>query len=380
MAMTTIPGGGVYLPAPIPALAAPAVASSISMSANNSKLGWVFAAPRTGNLAAVGWRTTAVGANGTLDLRLETVDDTTGTPSGTLVGANTNVALAITTGMANTLFTSTLTAAAAVTAGQLIAWVPTNPGASPANVSAAGLSLPGGNYNFPYLLQHNGASWTKIPSATPLLMVQYDDGIWYPVDGALPPATPITTTTFSTSSTPDVRGLRFQLPLAVRAIGAWVSMDLDGDCAVRLVTTAYNQGAGTGILATVTLDANVRGPSSGAIYYVTFNTPVDLSASTYYRLIVEPTTTTNLTVYDGAVASAAQLDAFAGGANFHLTTAKDPTGDGDWTNYDSGTFRNPYMGLQFDAVDVTGGGGGGGFTGGALGGYGAAGTLGVGGY
>lgn len=357
MAMTTLPGGGVYVPAPTPTLAAVAVSSAISMSANNSKIGWVFRAPRTGNLAAVGWRTTAVSVGGTIDLRLETVDDTTGSPSGTLVDTNTNVSLAITTGEANTLITSTLTAAAAVTAGDVIAWVPTNPGASPANLSAAGLTLPGGNCNFPYLLQHNGTSWTKISTAVPLLMVQYDDGIWYPVTGALPPATPVNTTAFSTSSTPDVRGLRFQLPVAVRVTGAWVSMDLDGDCAVRLVSTAYNQGAGTGILATATLDANVRGPNSATIYYVTFDTPVDLAASTYYRLIVEPTTTTNLSVYDASVASAAQLAAFAGGADFHLTTAKDPTGDGDWTNYNSGTFRNPYMGVLFDAVDVGGGGG-----------------------
>lgn len=357
--MIAIPGGGVYLPAPLP-LQATSINSQLGMSAANSRIAWIFAAPKTGNLATIAWRTTNVSVGGTLDLRLETVDTTTGNPSGALVDTNTNVSLAIVGGNANSQIVSTLTAAAAVTRGQLLAWVPTNPAVSPANMSGGGLALPGGSTNVPYGATYNGTSWTKIATSWPLIGCQYDDGTWYPIDGALFPtsAASIGTTAFSSSSTPDCRGLRFQLPMPARVRGAWVTIDLDGDCNVRLVTTAYDQAGGTGILATASLDANVRGTAAGTVYYVTFDASVDLSANTYYRLIVEPTTTTNLTVYDCSVATLAQLAGFAGGVDFHLTTAKDPTGDGDWTNYNSGTFRNPYMGLHIEGVDgVTSGGG-----------------------
>lgn len=362
MAITTIPGRGFYLPAPNPIWNAPTFASQLGMSVANAKIAWVFAAPKTGNIAALAWRTTAVSVAGTLDLRLETVDTTTGAPTGTLVGTNTNVSLAIVGGNANSQIVSTLTATAAVTLGQMVAWVPTNPPSSPANLSAGGLSMPGGSTNMPYGLTFNGTSWTKVPTAWPLIGCQYDDGNWYPIDGALFPGTALTATNFSNSSTPDCRGLRFKLPVPVRVCGAWVSIDLDGDCHVRLVTTAYNQGAGTGILATASLDANVRGTSGGSVYFVTFDSAADLAKDTYYRLIVEPSSGTNLSVYDITLATLAQLGGIAGGGvDFHLTTAKDPTGDGDWTNYDSGTFRSPYMGLQIDGVDGATSGGGGSF-------------------
>jgi len=62
---------------------------------------------------------------------------------------------------------------------------------------------------------------------------------------------------------------------------------------------------------------------------------------------------------DWNLPSLAAMDAHAGGRLFHLTTAKDPTGDGDWTNYNSGTFRKFFGGLVLDGFDDGAGSGGG---------------------
>ena len=61
---------------------------------------------------------------------------------------------------------------------------------------------------------------------------------------------------------------------------------------------------------------------------------------------------------DARTDSLLSLDAWPLGGCF--TTAKDPTGNGDWTNYNSGTFRHPIgLGLivgGFDTGAASGGG------------------------
>jgi len=126
-----------------------------------------------------------------------------------------------------------------------------------------------------------------------------------------------------------------------------------------LVSDAYHQANKTGILATLTVDKDIDASSSPGMVQLRFTAPYVLAAATWYRLIIEPTTTTGLIIYDFNLPSLASMDAW-GGASFHLTTAKDPTADGSWTNYDSGTFRKPFLGIGLSAfADDAGGGAGG---------------------
>jgi hypothetical protein len=354
MAIQDIPDG-LLLPSLYYGAAVPVTITKMSLSVANARGAHIFQVPRTGNIASVIWRTGGVTTGATLDMRIETVDLLTGDPTGTLVNANANVSRVLLATDDNLVFTETLTAVAAVTKGQLIAFVIVNPAASFGNFQIAGYSYATISPGFPYQDLYGGASWVASSANFQAITLLYDDGVCAIPKGGLITPTTITNTTFNSGSTPDVRGLRFQLPYSVRVTGAWLNMDLDGDCKVMLVTTAYNQGAGTGILATATLDKDTRGLLNGMLIFVTFDNSVTLTAATNYRLVVEPTSVTSLTVYDVSVASLAMLDAMSGGSNFHLTTAKDPTVDGDWTNYNSGTFRSPFMGLIIDGIDNAGG-------------------------
>lgn len=356
MAIQDFPGG-FYLPALYYGAAVPVFATKLSMSAANAKMAHIFQAPRAGNIASIIWRTSTVTTGGTIEVRLETVDTATGDPSGTLVGVNTNLTgLVINAADDNLVFTTTFTAAATVTKGQLIAFVLVNPAVSQPSLQMTGYSsgttLPG----FPYHDSHNGASYTPNFTNFSAITLVYDDGTHIVPIGGLPTPTAITNTAFNSGTNPNVRGLRFQFPVSVRATGIWINVDLDGDGKFLLVNTAYNKGAGTGILASITIDKDTRGSTNGLLMTAVFDSSVTLSAATNYRLIVEPTSVTSLTVYDVSFQSLDLLNCWSGGSNCHLTTANNPTADGDWTNYNSGTFRMPLMGLIIDGIDNSGGG------------------------
>lgn len=354
MAITELPGR-FYYPSLYYGAAVPAGVSVTSMSAANSKMAMIFQAPKTGNIESVIWRTWTVSTGATLDLRLETVDTATGDPSGTLVGTNTNVSLVLLSTDDNLVFTSTLTAAASVTKGQLLAWVIVNPAVAQGNLQLAGYSYASISPGIPYHDTHNGVGWTPSHVNFKALSVVYDDATVETPIGMWPPYTAITGTSFNSGTNPNVRGMRFQFPVSMRAVGLWFNADMDGDTKFSIVTTAYNKGAATGILASVTIDKDTRGSTTGMLAKVIFDTAVTLSAATNYRLIVEPQTVTNTQIYDVSFQSLDLLNTWSGGSDCHLTTANNPTADGDWTNYNSGTFRMPFMGLIIDGVDASGG-------------------------
>jgi hypothetical protein len=355
MAITDWSGGVLVPSAPLGGLAALGLGNAVFSGADNG-IATVFQVPKTGNIRKIHWATANVTTGATVDVRLETVNTSDGFPSGTLVDTNTNASQVIANGDDSVFFTSTLTADAAVTAGEIIAFVVLNPTVSPGAMVLAGTAQ-GADGNFPYGLTKN-TTWAK----TAILLqfgVEYDDATLVPIPGIIPAATAVTNTNLSTSLTPDVAGWLFEAPVSMRVVGGWFYADRDGDVDLRLVSTAYNQGAGTGILAqSGTIDADMRRDAAGRITLAYFTSSYDVVAGTSYRLIVESTTTTTSVIYDWNATSLLALGGWPLGGCF--TTAKDPTANGDWTNYNSGTFRRPLMGLVVSAVDsgVSSGGGG----------------------
>lgn len=322
---------------------------SAAISASNGGYGAIFQAPKAGNIRKIHWATAAVTTGATITANLETVDLTTGFPTGTLFGTNTNASVVVGSGDDNVFFSSTLTADATVAEGEILAFVLRNPAASFGNMVFAATAI-GNESQIPYGVN------TAVPLNTSTLLMfalEYDDGTVVPIDGIQPPSTSFASINLSTSQTPDVGGWRFTAPVSMRVRGAWCFCDRDGDVTFKLVSTAYNQGAATGILATTpTLDANVRRDAASRITRARFLAPFDLVAGTTYRLVLESSSTTISLLHYYNALSALLLDAWPMGGCF--TTAKDPTGDGDWTNYNSGTFRHPLMGLMVSGFDVGG--------------------------
>lgn len=325
----------------------PASITSSFTLASSGQVGMVCFAPKAGNISKIGFFIAGHTVAATLDCRLETVSLTDGNPTGTLFGTNTNGAfLTSATGW----FEVTLTAAAVVTTGSLLAALLVQPSGT-GNCTIGRINSTHILTGIPYEVSFTG-SWIK-NSQPAAMALGYDDGTWemiLPYTGI----SAVTLTAYNNTSTPDEYGLRFKYPYEVEIDGFWFYGLLAGDCTVKLVTEAYNSGAGTGILSSIALDKDVR--QGGGVYNTVRAAlaPVTLTADTWYRLIVEPTTATSFTLFNYTLNSAALQAACPGGANFHMTSAKNPTQDSDWTNYNSGTLKNPYMGLRIGGVGIPG--------------------------
>lgn len=346
MAIIEIPGG-VRLPE-VPAFSSFTFNTGMVFDAADEAVGTVFQYPKTGNVRKVHFSTGTVTTGATIKVRLETVSTSDGFPTGTPFGTNTvNDAVVVGSGDDNTFFSVTLTADAAVTAGAIAALVIQNPGASVGNMQIRALAF-GADSGLPYPLLKQ-ASWAKSGNLL-CFCLEYDDGTIVPVPGIVPACSTVTSTNLATNATPDVGALLFTPTQSMRLLGGWVWSDNDGEATLKLVSTAYHQVNATGILATTpTLDPDVRASGSGGVFRAYFTAPYDVVAGTTYRLIWEPTTTTAITLRDITVGSANQLNGWPGG--FCLSTAKDPTGNGDWTDFNSGTFRIPMMGLLIAGFD-----------------------------
>jgi hypothetical protein len=327
--------------------------TQLLIDGTDESAGFCFQFPATGNVRKIFWGTRAVTTSATMDVRVETVD-ATGLPSGTLWGTNTNAARSGLT--ANTGYLDTLTADAAVTRGQFGAVVIKQPTASFGNCQVAAMGTAGATQRYPFCaLNAPSGTWTKV-AGSPILGLEYDTGAYYEIHGCLPVMDTIGATTTSTGSTPDVSGLRFQVTTPQTFSDVWLWVDADGDFNINLVSTAYHQVNQTGILSSLTV-SNKDAQTSPILLRLRMPTYA-LVPGTWYRLIVEPTSATTIVIYEFNLPSLASMDAW-GGANFHYTTAKNPTADGDWTNYNSGTFRKPFIGLGLSAfADDAGGGGG----------------------
>ena len=364
MALQEILGGMMFPRMPTAANAAPSfTTNALLIDAIDEGACFVVAAPRTGTITKVGWGTRTVTTGATLDVRLEAVAAAAKFPAGTLFGTNTNGSQVVADANDNTWFLTALTTGASVTKGQVFAVVIKNPGASAGTLQIAGFADDSNTLDFPYSGLNTGVSPTisyASAQAAPILAFEYSDApTVVPIPGCWPMNGTITATAVGTGSTPDIIGLRFKVAFPCRLNGAGIWVDADGDFKVMLVSEAYHQANATGILASLTVDHVQEATTAAAYHEYLFPATYDLVADTYYRLVIEPTTATTLSVYDFDVSTLALMDAYAGGQDFHLTTAKDPTGDGSWTNYNSGTFRKPFLSLNIDKFDdaaQTGGG------------------------
>lgn len=349
MALPTIANFMAYPTISSLASGAPTI-TTIGMTAVNDIVAAMCEAPKTGNITKIHYHLRGVtgASSGTITVSLQTITHSgvPAAPSGTLWGTSTSGTNTVDPATDdNTTFSTTLTNAAAVTRGDRLAAcieLTTVGGLTLCQVAGFGDEQA---LNYPYLLLFAAAAWT-LQTSGPVIAFEYDDGtilippgcIWYSA---------LNTSAVSSSTTPDTYSLRFKPPMPMSIGGGWVWADLDGAQTVRLVTADYNQGSGTGILATTTIANDDRGTTSGDIHFFQFPTNVDLDANVWYRLVFESTSGTSSTFYDVQVASAAQAGATKCGADFHLSTAKDPTANASWTNYDNGTdgYRWPWIGL-----------------------------------
>ncbi len=319
--------------------------SGITLDANGELTGAILEIPKTGNITKIGFRTKTVSQTDAMRISLQTVDGATGRPTGTLIHAN---AYGVQASVASfTTYWVSLQAPVAVTQdGTIIAIVVEFNSFVNGNVQIDARIGNFGPTDFPYVFQFLGAAWgthTQIPN----FALEYSTGM-EPLIAMMPVVTS-SSASWDTNDNPDRRGLRFSVPYNCRLSGIVFNSDLDADTDIEI----YDSDGVTIIPdGTISLDANLRGSAGVRNIYRYLATPIELAKDTFYRVVLHPTTGTNIKLYtlvvtdDGASEA---MNAIDGGVNFHYTTCHgSPSAEGDWTQTAT---RRPLIGLMIDKLE-----------------------------
>ena len=177
--------------------------------------------------------------------------------------------------------------------------------------------------------------------------LEYSTGI-VSCPGMLPGVASASTLAYGNDHNPEKCGLVFQVPYACRLIGAWIYIDLDGDCNIAF----YDSDQATLLEPLIAFDKDQRGSTSGSHLHVQLASPHILLPNTNYRISVEPSSTTHVTLQylvvtdDGAVVA---LNGLPGGSTWMYTTATGvPANEGSWTNTAT---RRMMIVPEFDQLD-----------------------------
>ena len=334
MALTTV--SGLFIPRMTMMTVPTVFTSTLLLDASGEQAGFVFYAPKTGSIRKLHFRTGAVTTATDTDVRLETVSTTTGLPTGTLFGANTNVTVLAAAITATTWIQSgALTADASVTRGDMLAVV-IAPTSTP-NFVVASASLDTSSAISPvYSALKTGGTWA-ISTTNPVCAVEYSDGTYAYIEGAYP-ISAFTTHSVASNVSPDEIALTFSFAGPVRLTGVWFNADRDGDLDIVL----YD---GTTALATISRDADVDASTANRPNVALFGLVQELTASTVYRVALKPTTTTAITAFSYDVFAVGLHDQTAGGQAFYYSERTDA---GAWTDV---TTRRPFIGLILDQID-----------------------------
>lgn len=325
--------------------------SSATIDALGEYYAVVMRAPKTGTIDRVHFRSGSVTSNGDgLRIRIETVDLTTGLPSGTLVSGSSEVTHTTTT--ANAWNRGPTGMAAAVTRGDLIAIKFASPGSGTTFngviqrrhggslfpiTNSSGLTYPYGVDALPTATKASGmVGWA-------LIALEYNDDTTPNIEGCTPVSSG-TSTTFSSGSTPDERAARFSLPIPMRVTHLMAAVDSDGDFDLVL----YD--ASSSVLASVSVDADADSSTSVHAHCHQLATPVELDANTVYRLAVKPTSATSITTMhstlDTSTGGTRIREAYTGtDQNWKLSTRTDA---GSWTDTDDAFM---HVGVLADMLD-----------------------------
>lgn len=329
-------------PAPPTANFGNTLATNVTLDAAGEKFAGIMRWEHSAALTEVYFRSISAAVSGTLEIRIETVDTSTGLPTGTLVNANASGQVVVSA--ANTFYSVTLTSPADVHLlgdNELFAVV---------LVNVSGEYVISGNHSvhtgtaLPYTADYLASTWVKRVNSPPFVFETASGFV--PITGTTPGI--LVASLIASNTTPDEQGLVFTAPFGMRVRGIWADDRRAGPYKIIL----YN--AADGVLQEITLAAAVTGTTGvyGTTNYI-FNDYEDIVQGDTYRVTAQPTTTTANShglVY--TILPTGAGDAFRG-ANFGSWTER--TNGGAWTDTSD---RVPLMGLLVSGIDFPDGGAG----------------------
>ncbi len=180
------------------------------------------------------------------------------------------------------------------------------------------------------------------------VLLEFTDGTFGTLDGAVGWSAINTHTYNSGSATADEHALAFQVPWECVIDQLWTAVS----CAASSSDFDLVLYQGTSALVTSSVDANKITATATARY---LNRPIAdtaLSPSTQYYLSVKPTTANNVSAYSMDVSSAAQWDGQDAGQNFNYSSRIDA---GSWAAIT--TTRRLLAGVRLSALSDGAGGG-----------------------
>jgi hypothetical protein len=273
--------------------AAPSVAGAVTfdLTAINQTVALVFSMPKLALLDEWSFYVFSATAGCNAQVRLETVDITTGIPTGTLVNANAfaNVTIASGAGFYSGAFQANFT----ITAGTIVAYV--------IKALTAPTALLFGVFNdatastgLPYTLDSGP---TPNSSISPLFGLGVSGGtalqfrnVW--------PIISAGTITYNVNSSPNAYGNRLDITVSSVISGVRLWFEADGPGLIKL----YDADGST-VLRSVTFGVGLPPFLDAYINDFYFNSPIALPPGQYF-LSVEPNTATSLTFYNFVFPSA----------------------------------------------------------------------------
>lgn len=325
------------------------------MDADGEKNAMIIRIPRSGTLAKVHFRSGTVtdAPDNGIRISFQDLSGATGDPDGGVDQfRNVPAPIAANTWYSTGLITSNGTDGGTkrdVVAGQLLAIVADFVSfVAGDNFSAfSGVSTTAGasraDYHFTYTSAFAGGSWFRATSVIPILALEYTDGIFCVFDHYMTPVLTSTSININTGTSPDEVGLRFQVPFKCAIDGCAFRANFGGNGEIVLYDASNN------VLATCPFTANARTQTSDGTAIFRW-VPVTLLANTTYRIVLKPTTATNISLYYITFADAAYQAAMPGGSSWYYTSRTDA---GAWSDT---TTRRPLTSLHISGIDSGGSG------------------------
>ncbi len=323
----------------------PTFTLSVNLAVAGYKAANIMEVSKAGDISKIRIRTgTLANASNIYTVSVQTVDLTTGNPSGTLWSANTRKT-GVTGFATSSSYTITLDAVATVSHGDLIAIVIEITSFSGNNTMTLGTSDNGvGDTLIPSALNFT-TSWSR-SVATCGFGVEYSDGSF--ADGPfMYPLAAINTIALTASSTPRMIGNKVNIPITSRCVGVWAYADADADFKITLFDSN-----GSTVLGTITTDKDIPAAfTAPGTYLLYFSSAVTLNANTNYYLMIEGLGST-VSVYDYEGFSENARKALPGGTLFSkvTTTTNAPTSTSDYTDE---VTKQAQIGLILDGFDVS---------------------------
>jgi hypothetical protein len=314
------------------------VISSTALVASG-KIGFPFQAPKTGTIAGAIWQSGTASGSPTVDLRLETI--TSGSPSGTLFGTNTNIVTG--TVASNTAYESTLTAGASVSQGDFLSLVWAYNSGTSIQIALA-LPVTSMQLNLPQI--STAGTYSIISGRLPYASLRYSDGTYCPIaPGGVAYGVGSTITAYTSGE----KGVRFRFAHPIRISGFWSTNDPDVDVTYNLYADATAPG-GTAIRSLAVATTRFFQKNAVVSQY-SFSSSVTLAANTWYRLVGSPSGSPGTRFSINTIPSASYASAVA---TDHMLTE---SSGGSWADT---TTILPQIGVIADGFDDGAGSGGGG--------------------